>query len=122
MSENGLEGLDVPSVHSDDFGWMRSWSMQMPFDGNENAIDESSPSRLSSGDSPPEFTESINGHGSTAGIAIPNNLQWPLSGSPQQGVVSAPFHQLDGLSCSGMPGLDAAAQQAGRRLTRTSAL
>ena len=39
----------------DDFGWMRNWSMQNMANGmehNEDAVEDSSPSRISSGDSP----------------------------------------------------------------------
>lgn len=60
----------------DDFGWMRNWNMQMHgLEHDEQAIDESSPSRISSGDSPDDFNDSLT---NSANIAMPaqNNMQW----------------------------------------------
>ncbi|QIW94844.1 hypothetical protein AMS68_000362 [Peltaster fructicola] len=60
-----------------DLSWMRNWSAQAGlsiFDDNENAIDESSPSRISSGDSPNEHNDSL--ANSTAAIHVPNSMAW----------------------------------------------
>ncbi|KAK5137231.1 hypothetical protein LTR08_000201 [Meristemomyces frigidus] len=90
----------------DDFSWMRSWNMQIQTgqDGNEQAIDESSPSRIS-GDSPGDYNESLNN--SNIGIPMPNNdFQWSQVNVQSQLPLSAggPF-QLDALG-SGLPNLD----------------
>jgi hypothetical protein len=95
---------------SDDFSWMRSWSMQAHSgqDGNENAIEESSPSRISSGDSPADYSESM--ANSSAAIAAPNNhMQWPQAELQRHQPMSAggPF-QLEALG-SGLPNLEAPA-------------
>ena len=92
-----------PQAQSDDFGWMRNWNMQMSHDNNEQAIDESSPSRMSSGDSPGDYSESMNN--STAGIPIQNNFQWSQPDTQlQQTMSNGPF-QLDALG-TGLPNLD----------------
>ena len=52
-------GLDAP-VHLDEFAWMRHWHMQWPLESHEDAVDESSPSHLSSGDSPADFADPAN--------------------------------------------------------------
>lgn len=91
----------------DDFGWMRNWNMQIQNGNeNENAIEESSPSRMSSGDSPGDYAESVSN--SQAAIAVPqsqNFQQWPQQDlqSPHS-AVNGTF-QLDALS-SGLPHLD----------------
>nr|POE85101.1 respiration factor 2 [Quercus suber] len=70
---------DLPPTipEGDDFGWMRNWNMQMHGqDINEQAIDESSPSRLSSGDSPDDFNDSL---ANSANIVMPthqNTMGW----------------------------------------------
>ncbi|KAM3423045.1 hypothetical protein BST61_g514 [Cercospora zeina] len=91
----------------DDFGWMRNWGMNIAGTDHENAIEESSPSRMSSGDSPGDFSESMTN--SQAAIPIQNNnFQWhPQDLSLQQTLShssTGPF-QLDGL-CNGLPSLD----------------
>ena len=92
-----------PQAQVDDFGWMRNWNMQISHDNNEQAIEESSPSRMSSGDSPGDYGESMNN--SSAGIAIQNNFQWPQQDSQRhQSMGTGPF-QLDALG-SGLPHLD----------------
>lgn len=89
----------------DDFGWMRNWGM---LNGNdhENAVDESSPSRISSGDSPSDFPESMSN--SQATMPMQNNFQWqPQDLSLHQTLShgsTGPFH-LDGLG-NGLPSLD----------------
>ncbi|KAK3721505.1 hypothetical protein LTR37_003061 [Vermiconidia calcicola] len=90
-----------PQAQVDDFGWMRNWNMQMGQDNNEQAIDESSPSRMSSGDSPQDFSESMNN--STAGITLQDTFQW--SQQDAQTMATGPF-QLDALG-SGLPHLEA---------------
>lgn len=93
----------------DDFGWMRNWSMQnitTGMDGSENAIEESSPSRMSSGDSPGDFSESMNN--SNIGIPIHATASWPqhdLQQQQQQPLSAAPF-QMDALG-TGLQNLDA---------------
>lgn len=92
-----------PQAGVDDFGWMRNWNMQMSQDNNENAIDESSPSRMSSGDSPGDFSESMNN--STGAIPIQNNFQWSQNDIHQQQIMTTGPFQLDALS-SGLPLID----------------
>ena len=95
-----------PQPQGDDFGWMRNWNMQMSHDNNENAIDESSPSRMSSGDSPGDFSESMNN--SNANINVSNNFQWPQQDPqmpPLQQVSSAGPFALDSLG-NGLPHLE----------------
>lgn len=59
----------------DDFGWMRNWNMHMNGGSeNEQAIEESSPSRMSSGDSPGEYAESMT-HSQPV-LPMHNNFQW----------------------------------------------
>ncbi|GIZ46130.1 hypothetical protein CKM354_000926900 [Cercospora kikuchii] len=103
----GLEaGTNQQVPIDDDFGWMRNWGMNMAGNDHENAIEESSPSRMSSGDSPGDFSESMTN--SQAAIPIQNNFQWhPQDLSLQQTLShssTGPF-QLDGL-CNGLPSLD----------------
>lgn len=88
----------------DDFRWMRNWTMRgMSFciNGNENAVDESSPSRISSGDRPGDFSKTSN----IAVMPIRNGLTWsqqclqpqsPLSAGPSQmQVLGADLPKLD---------------------------
>lgn len=89
----------------DDFGWMRNWNMQFQTGQNQNeqAIDESSPSRMSSGDSPGDYSESMNN--SNAGLAMPNGIQWqPQDMQARHSISAGPF-QLDALG-SGLPSLE----------------
>lgn len=91
----------------EDFGWMRSWNMQIQSgqDGNEQAIDESSPSRMSSGDSPGDFSESMNNSTTAMPVQI-QNFPWIQQDIQSQQPLSAggPF-QLDALG-TGLPNLD----------------
>ncbi|KAK3680184.1 hypothetical protein LTR78_000561 [Recurvomyces mirabilis] len=92
----------------DDFHWMRQWNMQIPQgnDMNEHAIDESSPSRISSGDSPADYSDHLS-H-STPAMAMPNNdFGWsqPELHSSQPLSGGGPF-QLGALG-TGLPQLDA---------------
>lgn len=95
----------------DDFSWMRHWNMQIQRhgDNHEQAIDESSPSRNSSGDSPAECSEMMSQ--STPAMSLPNSsVQWSQSDLRSPGPLSAgvgPF-QMDMLG-SGLPNLDAPA-------------
>ncbi|USW50166.1 hypothetical protein Slin15195_G034850 [Septoria linicola] len=88
----------------DDFGWMRNWGMNI--NENENAVEESSPSRISSGDSPCDFPDSMTN--SQAAVPMQNNYQWqPQDLSLHQTIShssTGPF-QLDGLG-NGLPTLD----------------
>ena len=88
----------------DDFGWMRSWNMQMASGHeNEQAIDESSPSRMSSGDSPGDYTESMTN--STVGIPIHSNFQWSHQDIPPHSAISTGPFQLEALG-TGLPNVD----------------
>lgn len=111
-SSNIPFGYDMSSnqqvpVSDDDFGWMRNWNMQMG-NGNDNeqAIDESSPSRISSGDSPAEFSESMNN--SQVGISMPqSNSPWQQQQQDMQAhqmMNTGPFH-MDALG-TGLPNLE----------------
>lgn len=104
----GLEPFTVhpaidPQTQGDDFGWMRNWNMQLSHENNETAIEESSPSRISSGDSPPDYSESM--VNSTAAMPIQNNFQWPPQDSLQPPLSAVPF-QLETLG-NGLPNLEA---------------
>ncbi|KAF2723659.1 hypothetical protein K431DRAFT_219571, partial [Polychaeton citri CBS 116435] len=101
-----------PAMHSsqppmidenDEFGWMRNWNMQISNgDNSENAIEESSPSRLSSGDSPGDFAD---GQNNPTSLGFQPNLQWPSSDvNPHQTQMHAPF-QLDSLG-NGLPAIE----------------
>jgi len=81
----------------EDFGWMRNWNMQMQpgQDTSEHAIAESSPSRMSSGDSPDDYTESM--ANSSAAMSVPNHsVQWsqPDMHTPHTMPAGGPF-QMD---------------------------
>ena len=91
-----------PHAQSDDFGWMRNWNMQMSHDNNDTAIDESSPSRISSGDSPGDYGESMSN--STAAMSIPNAYQMQQETHLQPTLSNGTF-QLDALG-NGLPYLD----------------
>ena len=93
-----------PNAQENDFGWMRNWNMQMSHENNnETAIEESSPSRMSSGDSPGDYTDSM--ANSTGAMPIQNNFQWPQQDSNIQQALSAGPFQLDALG-TGLPNLD----------------
>ncbi|EMC97973.1 hypothetical protein BAUCODRAFT_86213 [Baudoinia panamericana UAMH 10762] len=81
---------------SDDFRWMRQWNMQIPSSyGTEHAVDESSPSRISSGESPAADYESMSN--SMPGMAMPGSLgQWSQPELPAHLPLSGggPFHLL----------------------------
>ncbi|TKA68481.1 hypothetical protein B0A55_08937 [Friedmanniomyces simplex] len=91
----------------DDFGWMRQWNMQIQpgSDSHEQAVDESSPSHMSSGDSPAGYSENMS-H-STPAMAMSNNpYQWSQPDLQAQQALAAtgPF-QLGTLG-TGLPTLD----------------
>ena len=89
----------------DDFAWMRNWNMQIPQqpDANEQAIEESSPSQFNSGDSPDDYSESMNN--SQISIPMPNNFQWSQHDMPSEhSAFLSPFH-LESLG-TGLPALD----------------
>lgn len=92
----------------DDFGWMRDWNMHMA-NGNDNetAIEESSPSRMSSGDSPGDYAESMTASQANMPV-LPNGLPWQgqdmQQQQQQQQMGNGPF-QLEALG-TGLPNLD----------------
>ena len=91
----------------DDFGWMRNWSMQNMVNGvdnNEDAIEDSSPSRISSGDSPGDYTDSM--ANSNVAMSMQSNSPWSQSDVTSQRTMSAGHFQMEALS-SGLPNLDA---------------
>lgn len=92
---------------NDDFGWMRNWSMQNVTNGmenNEDAIEDSSPSRISSGDSPVDYSDSM--ASSNMVVAAQNNSPWSQPDLTQQHRLSVGPFQMDALG-SGLPNLDA---------------
>jgi len=96
-------------VGADDFNWMRDWNMQQMAGGNDNetAIEESSPSRMSSGDSPGDYAESMTASQPNMPIQ-PNGLAWQpheMQGQQQQQMTNGTF-QLEALG-NGLPNLDA---------------
>lgn len=104
----GLEPFTVhraidPHRQGDGFGWMRDWELQQTQE-HENAIDESSSSRMSSGNSPADFTESMTN--SAAAMPIPNDFQWQQQDLQLQHSLSAGPFQMDTLG-NGLPNLDA---------------
>lgn len=72
------------AAEGDEFGWMNGWNGQMmpSHDLHEQVIDESSPSRVSSGDSPETYDESLNN--SHMGMPIPTNFHWQHDAQAQQ--------------------------------------
>jgi hypothetical protein len=71
----------------DDFSWMRDWNMQHMAGGHENdpeVFEESSPSRISSGDSPADFNDSLN----NSHANLPIDFQWPPAEGPAQPLLS----------------------------------
>jgi hypothetical protein len=92
----------------DDFGWMRNWSMQNMVNGvdnNEDAIDDSSPSRISSGDSPGDYTTDSMANSNVA-MSMQSNSPWSQSDVTSQRTMSAGHFQMEALS-TGLPNLDA---------------
>lgn len=91
---------------NDDFGWMRNWSMQNMTTGvdNEDAIEDSSPSRISSGDSPGDFTDSMGN--SNMALSMQNNSPWSQPDPTSQHAMTVGPFQMDALG-SGLPNLDA---------------
>jgi len=78
----------------DDFSWMRDWNMQHMAGGHDNdpdVFEESSPSRISSGDSPAEFNDSLN----NSHANLPIDFQWPPAEGPVQQPLSSPGFQAD---------------------------
>ena len=88
----------------DDFGWMRNWTKQMSHDNNDHAIENSSLSRMSSGESSGDYSESMNI--STVGIPIPNDFRWPQQDTQSQNAIGPGIFQLGALG-TGLPNLDA---------------
>lgn len=98
-----------PTINEhDDFGWMRNWSMQNMangMDNNEDAIEDSSPSRISSGDSPGDYNESLTN--SNMAVSVQNSSSWTQPDNTHQRTMSVGhLFQMDALS-SGLPNLDA---------------
>lgn len=86
----------------DDFGWMRNWNMHMPGGpDNEQAIEESSPSRMSSGDSPGDYSESMTS--SQPVMPMQNNFQWQQQELHPRSMSTGTFH-LENLG-NGLPNL-----------------
>lgn len=86
----------------DDFGWMRNWNMHMNGGpDNEQAIEESSPSRMSSGDSPGDYPDSMTS--SQPVIPMQNNFQWQQQEHHPRSMSVGTFH-LEGLG-NGLPNL-----------------
>jgi hypothetical protein len=87
-----------------DFGWMHDWNIhnQNTWE-NENAIDESSPSRVSSGDSPDDFHDRT--CSSNVSLQQPHLTQWPQQDMHFQAPLSAGPFQMDVLG-NGLPNLD----------------
>ncbi|KXL41652.1 MAG: hypothetical protein FE78DRAFT_35117 [Acidomyces sp. 'richmondensis'] len=85
----------------EDFGWMRNWNMQMQpgQDTSDHAIAESSPSRMSSGDSPDDYTSAV--------MSLPNaSVQWSQTDvhTPHNMPAGGPF-QMDMLG-TGLPSVE----------------
>ncbi|KAI7268196.1 hypothetical protein KC345_g7696 [Hortaea werneckii] len=102
----GFAGQQPPFQDGNDVGWMRNWAMQMqpPQDGHENAIDESSPSRMSSGDTPDDYSEAMDQ--SQSAIPIPNgDFSWTAPAHPRHSMTGDGTFQLDILG-TGLPTLD----------------
>lgn len=105
----GLDGFSGPHpsmYDGEDFGWMRNWNMQIQpgQDGRDQAIDESSPSRLSSGETPDDYSEAM-GHSQSA-MPIPNgDFSWSAPAHPRHSIAGDGTFQLDVLG-TGLPTLD----------------
>jgi hypothetical protein len=107
MSAASFSNMQPTIDEHDDFGWMRNWSMQNMVNGgdnNEDAIDDSSPSRISSGDSPGDYTDSMTN--SNMAMSMQNNSPWPQPDVTHQRTMSVGHFQMDSLS-SGLPQVDA---------------
>ncbi|KAK3613890.1 hypothetical protein LTR22_027974, partial [Elasticomyces elasticus] len=94
-------------LEGDDFAWMRTWNMQIQPGGNndQQAVDESSPSHMSSGDSPAGYSENMSHR--TPAMPISNGqFQWAQSELQQQRPISiSDLLHLDALG-TGFPTLD----------------
>ena len=83
----------------EDFGWMRDWNMQHMNGGhgddNPEVFEESSPSCISSGDSPADINDSMNNSHATM---PPRDFVWPPAEGPAQSnaPLGTPF-QLEAL-------------------------
>ncbi|KAK6435268.1 hypothetical protein LTR95_008541 [Oleoguttula sp. CCFEE 5521] len=87
----------------EDFSWMRNWTMQnMNGMDNENAMDDSSPSRISSGDSPGDYNEMMSN--SNAGLQTQQSA-WTTQGLRRsQSLAGGQFH-MDAM-VHGLPHVD----------------
>lgn len=87
----------------DDFAWMRNWSMQnmtnSGVENNENAIEDSSPSKISSGDSPGDYNDNM-------AMPVQNNSPWSQHDMKTSHRLSIGPFQMDALG-NGLPNLDA---------------
>lgn len=100
---DSFNGQQFAAHDGDDFGWMRNWNMRMNpnNEGNDDAIDESSPSRLSSGDTPDDYSEAM--AYSQSAIPIPNgDFSWQAPTHPRHSISGDGTFQLDVLG-SGLP-------------------
>lgn len=91
-----LPGIDM----EDDYSWMRNWDAQTHNMSNENAIDESSPSRFSSSASQSGFSETV--------VDAPNGsaqMLWSSHDLSAQAILTPGALNLDNLG-SGLPSLD----------------
>ncbi|KAL1302363.1 hypothetical protein AAFC00_002767 [Neodothiora populina] len=93
---NTLGGIEL----DDDFSWIRNWDGQMHPQSNENAIEESSPSRFSSSASQSGFSEAIVDPTSAAA-----HMSWTPQDVSAQALLNPGSLNLDGLG-SGLPNLD----------------
>lgn len=93
---NGLDSIEP----EDDFSWMRNWDAHMRGTAsNENAIDESSPSRFSSNASQSGFSEAVVDASGTS------HLPW-TPGDMSQALLTPGALNLDALN-TGLPNIDA---------------
>lgn len=93
-------GIDMVE---DDFSWIRNWDGQIHDPANENAIDESSPSRFSSNASQSGFSEAV-GDGSNGAALMQWNSHDP---SAQAALTPGNFDAL----ATGLPHSDASSTQ-----------
>lgn len=93
---NGLDSIE----QEDDFSWMRNWDAHMRGNHiNENAIDESSPSRFSSNASQSGFSETV------VDASSASQIPW-TSGDMSQALLTPGALNLDALN-TGLPNIDA---------------
>lgn len=93
---NSIGGMDM----EDDFSWIRNWDGQIHSQANENAIDESSPSRFGSTASQSGFSETV--------VDAPNGntqVSWAPHDMSAQALLTPGALNLDALG-SGLPNLD----------------